>query len=276
MDLTELPCDCPICANHTAKELQEMEKTAQIQLSQNIIYIYRLRNCERFVNPFERESLWELVEQRVRSHPKLLKALKKTRDFLPLIERLSPVDKMRGIRYFGVDSFYRPEVYQYFQKIGKFQLFSEKHGIICLPELDLPGINGISLKQWIQTLQKETGTESKQILIISNWFGIVPLELAEIYPLSQHEGSPDYLENSPESRILKATMMAFLQNNSHLLESIQILVPTQFNNEYNELQPFESEFHLINYFKEFVSEEFPNTPIQVYTNIEDLLANNSE
>ena len=99
-------------------------------------------------------------------------------------------------------------------------------------------------------ITKRDGNESKQILIISNWFGIVPLELAEIYPLSQHEGSPDYLENSPESRILKATMMAFLQNNSHLLESIQILVPTQFNNEYNELQPFESEFHLINYFKD--------------------------
>ena len=138
MDLTELPCDCPICANHTAKELQEMEKTAQIQtLAEHNLYLSfaELRTIRQSIRE---GSLWELVEQRVRSHPKLLKALKKTRDFLPLIERLSPVDKMRGIRYFGVDSFYRPEVYRYFQKIGKFQLFSEKHGIICLPELRSP------------------------------------------------------------------------------------------------------------------------------------------
>jgi hypothetical protein len=186
---------------------------------------------------------------------------------------LSPVDKTHGIKYLGPDSFYRPEVYRYLTKIQKYKIAEHYTGLICLPELDLPGINGISLKQWIQKLSQEKTSENYQIAIISNWFGIIPLQIADIYPLSQHEGDPEIIENSNENRILFESIKEFLKFNSNLIKQIKILIPSEYNNEYNEKEQFNAGQHLINYLETVIITSFPESQIVKFTTIEELIQN---
>lgn len=245
-DLTELPCNCPICSSHTAQELQKLPKFEQTKaLAEHNLYLSfsELRTIRQAIRE---GNLWELVEQRVRAHPKLVKALQITKDYLPLLEKLAPVDKTRGLKYLSEQSLYRPEVYRYLLKIPQYHFGSTKKGIICLPELDLPGINSATVRDWLKECRKHPKWSNYACAIISNFFGIMPLELSEMYPLSQHEGSPELEPMTEQTKYLLEPSMQCLKANPQIIENVYIFIPKEYSNEFQVTVKFKPEKHLIN------------------------------
>lgn len=268
-DLTELPCHCPICTSHTVSEIKTAEKNEQIRLlAEHNLYL-SFSELRAIRQAIREGTLWELVEQRVRAHPKLIKALQKTQGFLPFLEEISPTDKVRGIKYLSAQSFYRPEVYRYHKKLSSLAIKTDKQGIICIPELDLPGLNAISLQQWLQKISKLEKYSLYQVMIVSNLFGFIPLEIADIYPLSQHEGSPCIRAHDEETTILWNSILRLLQKNMHIVKDVLIFIPKEYNDEYNEKRPFNSNNHLIGHLQARLKQEFPTINIEMVSEIDE-------
>ncbi|MCK5344072.1 MAG: hypothetical protein KAR20_11750, partial [Candidatus Heimdallarchaeota archaeon] len=114
-----------------------------------------------------------------------------------------------------------------------------------------------------------------QFGIMSNLMGFIPLELAEMYPAGQHEGSGDMLENLIHRKILIEDFHQLVKNNIEKLKVIKIFIPESFINEYSAEEPFFAENHIIYYLHEMLSTRFPSLQVNNYSSIENLTRDNT-
>lgn len=110
-ELEELPCSCPVCSKYSAKEIKEMERRERERLiSIHNLYV-SVQEMKKIRTAIREGWLWNLVQERTRAHPKLLKALIhilwRYRDEL---EEREPVTKRSAIFYSGPETLMRPEV----------------------------------------------------------------------------------------------------------------------------------------------------------------------
>jgi 7-cyano-7-deazaguanine tRNA-ribosyltransferase len=118
-------------------------------------------------------SLFELVEARAKSHPYLIDGLKR---FLKYdIERKNPVTKRTAFFYQGTKSLKRPEVKRHLERLKRIE-----HGetLVLLPDAEKPCSKTYGV----------SSTKEQHICVASPVFGIIPLEVEDVYPLTQHEG----------------------------------------------------------------------------------------
>lgn len=146
-DLEELPCSCPVCSSLSANDLKRLEKQERIKmLAKHNLYI-TFAEIRKVRQAISEGSLFELVQQRVRAHPKLLEAfvhlMKKYGKF---IEKYDPVTKKSAFFYVEEGSEYRPEV--------------------------------IRAKKWLRRLVAKQFFTKKP-------FGRIPLGLKYVYPFGQ-------------------------------------------------------------------------------------------
>jgi 7-cyano-7-deazaguanine tRNA-ribosyltransferase len=266
-DLTELPCHCPICTRFNVSELQKLDPIARTNaLAEHNLYL-SMSELKTVRQAIREGNLWELVENRAMAHPKFIQALRATRNFLPVLEQFTPAEKPRGLKYLSEHSFYRPEIYRYLQKIPLYQVESTINQYIFIPELDVPAFSSPSSLDWIPKIRKKFGCESAEIVIISNLFGPIPLELAETYPVSQHEGSPILDTNQPIAFRLLDCIRKWLQNQSQSPAIANFYIPTTYYNEYNERVPFDPSIHLISQLAEHIKRWFPDISINQINSI---------
>ncbi|HEY9246261.1 MAG TPA: tRNA guanosine(15) transglycosylase TgtA, partial [Candidatus Methanoperedens sp.] len=168
-ELQYLPCPCPVCASHTAKELIESEKREELLACHNLYATFaEMREVKQAI---KEGSLWELVEQRCRAHPRLLDGLKRVLTYSGWIEQFQPAPRATFF-YSGPESSLRPEVTRYRKKLGNFTL----RGSIL-----------------IRANKQENEADYNQILDFKPPFGAYPLELAETYPFNAEvPEEPDY------------------------------------------------------------------------------------
>ncbi len=110
-ELVEFPCNCPECVKNSAKDL----KSRPIEDRTNFLTRHNLHVTMaemREVRTAIRQGwLWELVQQRVRSHPALLLAfISGLKKHAKLLQRLDPVSKPSAFLWSGEESWLRPEV----------------------------------------------------------------------------------------------------------------------------------------------------------------------
>ncbi len=175
-ELRELPCTCRVCASHTARELQQMEgEERERQLATHNLLV-SLEEVRRVRQAVYEGSLWELVERRARAHPRLLEALRALHHHTPYLERLEPVTKRRAFFYTGTESLLRPSVRRHLRRLRNIELRGEE--LVLLPEAEKPFSRSYRL----------SSTKRYHICVVSQVFGVIPLEVEESYPLLQHEG----------------------------------------------------------------------------------------
>ncbi|MEM4594193.1 MAG: tRNA guanosine(15) transglycosylase TgtA, partial [Zestosphaera sp.] len=89
-DLEYLPCECEVCSRYTPKELIELEEKerAKILAVHNLHVINR--ELKRVKTALKEGRLWELIEERARTHPSLREALNTLIKYVDWIERLDP------------------------------------------------------------------------------------------------------------------------------------------------------------------------------------------
>ncbi|MBI4344044.1 MAG: tRNA guanosine(15) transglycosylase TgtA [Euryarchaeota archaeon] len=170
-EMYTLPCTCPVCSRYEAQELRAMDiGEREVELARHNLYA-SLQEIKRVRQAIHEGSLWALVEQRARSHPRLLEALTAALGY-EVLERSDPVTKGSPFFYSGEESLQRPEVRRHFLR---------------LRELDTQGRELVLLPEGRRSPGPASG-KKYHICRASPVFGVVPQELEDVYPLGSYEG----------------------------------------------------------------------------------------
>ncbi|MEM2124030.1 MAG: tRNA guanosine(15) transglycosylase TgtA [Methanolinea sp.] len=118
-ELQELPCACGVCRGHTAEELRQSEESERLLAIHNLAV--SLAEIARVRQAIEDGVLFELVDERCRSHPLLLDGY---REFLSHGRELEKKDRVSKRRFFyrGAESCLRTEVIRYHDLLRRIDL----------------------------------------------------------------------------------------------------------------------------------------------------------
>jgi len=188
-DLEQLPCTCPICSKLTAKELREMPKVEREQaLAKHNLYVC-LAELRRIRQAIAEGRLWELLERRGRGHPAVNRALRRLADLAHLLEEGTPVSKPKGLFLYDSLSLHRPEAYRFRRRVVERLSFNRPILAFLPPPPTRPFSRSKAVKRALKQLYSRLGGRLSQVdlCVYATPLGIIPLELDETYPASQHE-----------------------------------------------------------------------------------------
>jgi 7-cyano-7-deazaguanine tRNA-ribosyltransferase len=270
-DLVEFPCNCPVCAKYTPKELQQSDKAQQLHLLASHNLYFSFAELKTIRQSIREGTLWDLVEQRVQAHPKLVEAFGIIHKYPEYFNQLLNANKIKGLKESNFGLHYRPEVQKAIDGLAHFTIPKTKTTLIFLPELDLPSKSSNMVSKWIEDIIKSPKQNEIQIFLVSNLFGAIPFELMEIYPLHQHESIMIKPLNQIKDQQLGENICKMIKSNQNNLHKVHILVPNQIRNQFNEEINFESRFHLISSMHSLLFNKFASLTIKVFTSLEELL-----
>jgi len=216
-NLNYMPCSCEVCTKYTPNDLRSMKKDQRMKLiAAHNLYI-SFAEIRKIKQAIMEGNLLELVEQRCRAHPYLLDALRQLKEYVELIEEHDPAYKKSAFFYSGSESLNRPEIYRHHQKLKRL---SKKDKLVLLPSFKKPYSKKIKMKM-LQEYQGEDDlgilgnfyrvkkpsnqnneNVSTQFAVVDVPFGIIPLEIDEIYPLAQNE-APSLMDEDSKIFIKK-------------------------------------------------------------------------
>ena len=218
-ELDYFPCSCPRCASETPSGLmQKSKKEREVFLAEHNLYVCQAE-LRRIKQAIREGRLWEHTEMRVHNHPALLSALKKLRNYTDLLETYSPITKPSGFFYFDSVGLVRPEITHYRKHLdSRFELPRDARVLFLVPQTRNKPFHKAPEFKKIRQLQRKLGEQlaSKvHVCVYAAPFGVVPLELDEVYPLSQHEAAlpldletVDYVANQTAEYIQRSNYVA--------------------------------------------------------------------
>ena len=172
--LTFLPCECPVCVEHSVEEIKEAPPEESVKLlARHNLYV-TFGELRRIRQAIIEGRLWEYVEMRCRAHPRLLDGLRELAKYREFIEHFDPVSKPSAFCYLGPESADRPEVIRYERKLA------ERYEPPTLPILAL-------MPAFERGRPKLERPEQTHLIRLIPPFGVVPEELEEVYPLGQFQ-----------------------------------------------------------------------------------------
>ena len=155
-ELQYFPCSCPICINYTPQELRKMDKKErELLIAEHNLWI-SFEELRLIKQAIKENTLFELVESRIRSHPYLVSAWRRIKEYSSLIEKFDPSVK-KAYFYLGIESLYRPAMQRHRKKV-------------------------LNLKLEAKELKISTNELVLADFYLKPGFGVIPAELMEIYP----------------------------------------------------------------------------------------------
>jgi 7-cyano-7-deazaguanine tRNA-ribosyltransferase len=192
--LEYFPCSCPACKSTTPEKLKQ-EGKAQVYrflLSHNL-YASQAE-VQRVKQSIVEGRLWELLELRAKAHPSLSQAFQRIAKYAEWMEKFTPSIKPRGLLIYGEHSLRRPEILRHRWKMLKsYEKPPSSKLLVLLPEPDSKPFHLSSsgkIKKILEAIP--AGGKAVHFCFYSPALGIVPLELDEVYPLSQFEAAQPY------------------------------------------------------------------------------------
>jgi 7-cyano-7-deazaguanine tRNA-ribosyltransferase len=190
-ELDYFPCCCPRCSSETPSNLlKKSKREREVFLAEHNLYAC-VAELKRIKQAIREGRLWEHTEMRVHNHPALLSALKKLRGHADLLEAFSPSMKSSGFFYFDSVGLVRPEITHHRMRLTKnYSPPKEAKVLFLVPQTRNKPFHKAPEFKKIRQLFRSLGEDlSSQIhvCVYAAPFGVVPLELDEVYPLSQHE-----------------------------------------------------------------------------------------
>ncbi len=190
-ELEYFPCTCPKCIRATPKRVLEFpQKERETFLSEHNLYTCAAE-LKRIKQAIKDGRLWEHLELRAHGHPSLLQAVKRLKEYKDFIEKHDPSVKNSGLFYFDSAGLVRPEILRHRRKLA--ERFSPPKGtkvLLLAPQTPTkPFHKSKTFRQLSNRLQQNLKEKTHKIhtCFYAAPFGIVPIELDEVYPLSQHE-----------------------------------------------------------------------------------------
>ncbi len=190
-ELDYFPCCCPRCSTETPSELgKKLKKEREVFLAEHNLYVC-MAELKRIKQAIREGRLWEHTEMRVHGHPALLSALKRLREHADFLEAHSPAVKGSGFFYFDSVGLVRPEITHYRKRLTeRYNPPQDAKVLFLVPQTRNKPFHKAPEFKKIRQLMRSLGEELTgkiHICVYAAPFGIIPLELDEIYPLSQHE-----------------------------------------------------------------------------------------
>ena len=162
-ELEYFPCSCPICSRHTPRELREMPKEERTRLlALHNLWIIR-EELNRVKQAIKEGTLWELVDERARSHPKMFAAYNRLLEYREYLEENEPVTKGSALFKISEESMRWPIV--------------------------------LRAKKRAQRVGKKFGEKIEHPL-----FGEIPKYLGLTFPFAQSEGEEDFGISKPSGK----------------------------------------------------------------------------
>lgn len=171
-ELSCFPCECPICAGNSPEELLRAPPEERVRLLAKHNLHVTFGEIRRIRQAIVEGRLWEYVQLRCRSHPRLLDGLRKLLQYKEYIERFDPVTKSSAFYYVGEESASRPEILRHVNRLEE-RYEPPDLSILAIVDVLDEGFSGLE------------GSDKIHFLRLAPPFGIVPEELAEVYPLRQ-------------------------------------------------------------------------------------------
>jgi 7-cyano-7-deazaguanine tRNA-ribosyltransferase len=159
-EMKYLPCSCPVCQAHTRQELMDSPHKTR-DLARHNLYV-SLQEIRLVKQSIREGSLWDLLETRCRSHPRMLDGLKRLCGHGKWLEGLDSASKSTFF-YLSPESASRPEVVRYARRVGRISL----DGSILITDDSDADTTGFD-----------------HVLNFKPPFGAYPRELAETYPFN--------------------------------------------------------------------------------------------
>lgn len=184
-NLQEMPCSCEVCSKYTPDDLRAMPKKQRRDLiAKHNLYV-SFAELRLIRQAIYEGSLMELVEERCRAHPALLDAVRQLSKYNENFEKYDPRSKKSAFFYTGSESLGRSEVLRHQQKLLEMP---KKHNLVVLPPSRKPYSKFISGKLgefYVCGDEHEFMVDDADFMVLDVPFGLIPLEVDELYPLSQ-------------------------------------------------------------------------------------------
>ena len=192
-EIDYFPCCCPRCSTETPKGLMEKPKEErEVFLAEHNLYVC-MAEFKRIKQAIREGRLWEHTEMRVHGHPALLSALKKLRGNADFLEVYSPTVKSSGFFYFDSIGLVRPEITHYRKRLTeRYDPPQDAKVLFLVPQTRNKPFHKAPEFKKIRQLFRSLGealTQKIHVCVYAAPFGVIPLELDEVYPLSQHEAA---------------------------------------------------------------------------------------
>ena len=190
-ELKYFPCSCPVCIKNDPDGVMAVPKVERQEMLAKHNLHASFSELRRIKQATIEGRLWEHLELRAHGHPTLLQALKKLGKYSEYLEKQSPVTKKSGLFFFSSLGLARPEVVRHRTRI--FERYSPPRKakvLVLLPQTRRkPFHKSKEHRRVLNKIQQRIGNEADKVHICTYAapFGIIPVELDEVYPLSQHE-----------------------------------------------------------------------------------------
>ncbi|TFG96715.1 tRNA guanosine(15) transglycosylase TgtA, partial [Candidatus Thorarchaeota archaeon] len=181
-ELTELPCECPICSKTTPEELMALPKDEKdLALMCHNLYV-SAAEMRRVRQAIADGKLFELAALRARSHPALLEALQVMSKNMDQLVESDPFGKSSSIFYTGAETAVRPEISRFHDRILERYPFRTTGTLVIVPDI---GERPFSDTASTIIAEVRTRTPEDTILLFFTPMGTVPWELEHVHPAQQ-------------------------------------------------------------------------------------------
>ena len=183
-EMDYFPCQCPRCARQTPQDVMaKTPKERETFLAEHNLYVCKAE-LNRIKQAIRDGRLWEHMEMRAHAHPALLTATKKLTAYRDFIEKHSPTTKRSGLFFFTSVGLARPEVTHYrHQLMARYCPPADAKIFLLVPQTHTKPFHKA---QEFKKISKAVAA-NVHVCFYAAPFGVTPLELDEVYPLSQHE-----------------------------------------------------------------------------------------
>lgn len=173
-ELEYFPCSCPVCSRHTPQELREMPKGERTRLlALHNLWVIR-EELNRVKQAIKEGTLWQLVDERARSHPKMFAAYKRLLEYRDYLEENEPVTKASAF-------------------------FKVSEEIMRTPVV-------LRAKERAEKVRKKFSE-----VINHPIFGEIPKYLSLTFPFAQSEGEEDFTIERPSKEEAKSYVQAIAE-----------------------------------------------------------------
>ncbi|MFX1474665.1 MAG: tRNA guanosine(15) transglycosylase TgtA [Promethearchaeota archaeon] len=214
-EIKEEFCYCPTCVQYTVKEIKQLEQGERTRvLAEHNLYVC-LQEISRIKQAIREGRLWRLVESRLSSHPSIIDAMNQFSLYKDFIEKFSPVTKSKAIFFSSEWSLHQPEVIRHQRKMASYHppVINQDILLLMAAPITRPYHSAPEYSKVVISFKKHAPLllSKLHIIFLSPYFGLVPIELSDIYPLAQNE-TPHLFPCNWVSRIIKQVSEYVLRN----------------------------------------------------------------
>jgi 7-cyano-7-deazaguanine tRNA-ribosyltransferase len=207
-EMSYFPCCCPVCSYYTVNELlNEDQETRVTNLAKHNLFV--LKQEISFVKQSIFDGrLWEYVLQKARSHPKLMDAIHAIKNF-EYLQNNTPIFKQKAIYLYEPIDQYRPELKNFRNMMTNNYRSLHDDVLLLYPD---QGIRPFYLSAVFKNLLDKYPLSL--LCLYNPFFGLIPVEVSDIYPASHNVFSKHYVDFEPQDygEFIKS-FNAFVKNN---------------------------------------------------------------